>query len=116
MIIREKDFKREERENVRDGKGKIIFNHFLTAEQAYNKGTMFSVSDIPPGSSIGTHSHVGNFEIYYIVEGPVDVLDNGTPATLQTGDVMICRDGDNHAIANTTQKNARVMFVIINTK
>ncbi len=116
MIVKAKDLKHTAPENLRDGKGVINMTHFLNPEDSYGTGRLFSVATIPPGSSIGTHDHVGEFEIYYVLEGTVNVADNGLPAVLNAGDCMICRDGDNHSIENASDREAKVLFLVLFTK
>lgn len=116
MIARAKDLRTSEHEKLRDGNGKLTMHHFLEEADSGGVGRLFALTTIPPGSSIGTHTHEGNFEVYYVTEGKVEVHDNGKPDVLEAGDCMICKDGDNHCIENKSDRDAKVVMLVIYTK
>lgn len=116
MIIRAQDQKVTEHTNLRDGKGSLTMKHFFTAEESWGTGRMFSVATLPSGSSIGKHAHNGEYEIYLVLEGSVNVTDNDKPFTLNAGDCMICKDGDTHSVENASGRDAKIMFLIVLTK
>lgn len=112
MITRASDLVKTAPENLRGGKGAIDMTHIITAEQSCGSGRMFSIATIRPGCSIGMHRHVDEFEIYYILEGAVNVMDNDQPATLVAGDCMLCKDGDSHSLENVSDKDAKALFIV----
>lgn len=116
MITRAKDLRTSEHEKLRDGNGTLWMHHFLEEADSGGAGRLFAMTTIPPGSSIGLHTHEGNFEAYYVVEGDVEVTDNGVPGTLGPGDCMICKDGDNHSVENKSDKDAKIVMLVIYTK
>ena len=74
------------------------------------------MSIIPPGCSIGQHTHEGDFETYYILKGRARVNDNGVIAELGPGDMTQCRDGQFHSIENTGDSDLEYLAVILYTR
>ena len=102
------------RENVRGGEGSISFHDFLTAEDAFGAGHLFSKTVIPAGASIGEHRHEGEFEVYYVLSGTVEALDNGKWVALHAGDTHLCASGEGHALRNFGTAEAEVLMLILN--
>ena len=57
---------------------------------------------IPPGKRPWPyHSHAGQWEFYYVMEGEGEMrLDNG-PVPIREGDAMMCPPGEAHQLDNT---------------
>ncbi len=114
MIVRAKDIKKTSQENLRGGKGRVDMLHFMEPENSWNTGRVFAMATMPPGSSIGEHPHIKEFEIYYVTNGEVHVTDNDSePIKLVKGDCMICKDGDKHSIENKSDKDAEILFLVL---
>ena len=79
-------------------------------------GRLFGVSIIPPGGSIGQHTHEGDFETYYILKGRARVNDNGNVAELGPGDMTQCKDGNFHSIENIGDVDLEYLAVILYTR
>jgi mannose-6-phosphate isomerase-like protein (cupin superfamily) len=79
-----------------DGTAEII--DILEPDEMYGTGRLFGITRMPPGVSAGQHTHSGDFETYYILEGKAKVNDNGKFYELYPGDMIQCKDGDFHAI------------------
>ena len=102
------------RENVRGGEGALTFHDFLMTEDAFGAGKLFSRTVLPAGSSIGAHPHEGEFEVYYVLAGKVEVLDGGAWSTLYQGDMHLCASGESHALRNSSNDQAQVLMLILN--
>ncbi|MEN6635286.1 MAG: cupin domain-containing protein [Clostridiaceae bacterium] len=102
------------RENVRGGEGALAFHDFLLAEESYGAGKLFSRTELPAGASIGEHRHDGEFEVYYVFAGTVEVLDGGVWTTMRRGDTHLCASGESHALRNTSAEEAQVLMLILN--
>ena len=102
------------RENVRGGEGALAFHDFLLAEESYGAGKLFSRTELPAGASIGEHRHDGEFEVYYVLEGMVEVLDGGAWQTLRRGDMHLCASGESHAVRNSSAVEAQILMLILN--
>ena len=101
------------RENLRGGDGALVFHDFLTPEESFGAGKLFSRTVIPIGGSIGAHPHDGEFEVYYLLDGEAEVLEKGVWTALNRGDVHVCENGQTHAIRNTGAKEAEVLMLIL---
>lgn len=115
MITKARDHKRTSHEKLRDGNGIVEMLHFLDQEGSFGSGRLFSLATLPPGASIGMHKHEGEYELYYILKGVAHVMDNDVPGILETGDCMICADGDSHSIENRGAEEVQALFLIIFT-
>ncbi|MCC8191083.1 MAG: cupin domain-containing protein [Planctomycetes bacterium] len=113
MIKRSKDMRRTSQDNLRGGNGTVHMTHFLDPEEACEKGRMFAIATLPPGASIGKHTHEGEYEIYQMLKGTATITDNGVEDTLAAGDCMVCYNGDNHSIENRTNEDIQVLFIVL---
>ncbi len=102
------------RENVRGGEGAVAFHDFLLTDESYGAGKLFSRTELPAGASIGEHRHDGEFEVYYVLAGTVEVLDGGVWQTMRRGDMHLCASGESHALKNTGSEEAQILMLILN--
>ncbi|MCC2253395.1 cupin domain-containing protein [Ruminococcus sp. CLA-AA-H200] len=113
MIRRWKDMSTEKVECMKGGKGEVELINILEMDEMYNMGRFFGVTVIPPGCSGGCHTHTGDFETYFILEGKAVINDNGTEYELGPGDMMQCRDGSSHGIRNDGDCDLKYLAVIL---
>lgn len=113
MIIHQNEQRLEQRDNMRDGNGRIGIRHIIEEEQSTGAGRLFAVMTIPPGASIGLHTHDKDFEIYYILKGTAHVTDNGIQGVLHVGDSMLCKRGDNHSIENRGYEDIEFVALVL---
>jgi len=115
MIKRFEDLRKDSVSNFRGGKGEIQITHFLETEkdEFRAKGRLFAKNVLKPGTSIGLHEHVGDFETYFILSGEGLVNDNGEPKSVKPGDVIITRNGENHSIENTGTVDLEFIALIL---
>ena len=102
------------RENVRGGDGALAFHDFLMAEESFGAGKLFSRTVLVAGASIGEHRHEGEFEVYYVLAGTVEVLDGSTWVALDRGDMHLCASGESHALKNSGTEEAQILMLILN--
>lgn len=69
---------------------------------------------IPPGASIGEHTHRGDEEVYVIIEGKGEAMDNGRLIEVGPGDVILTRHSESHALRNTGDTPLRLIVVCAN--
>ncbi|MBQ2062666.1 MAG: cupin domain-containing protein [Oscillospiraceae bacterium] len=67
---------------------------------------------LPPGSSIGLHTHEGSYEVIYILAGSGVCLDDGAEIPVRPGTVNLCLPGHSHSIINTGEEDL-VLFAVI---
>lgn len=58
-----------------------------------------------PGASIGLHTHQGNSEIMFILEGSGHVLYDGEKILLKAGDAHYCPQGHSHSLVNDSDSD-----------
>jgi len=115
MIKRFGDLRTDSVSNFRGGKGEVQITHFLEIEkdEFSAKGRLFAKNILKPGSSIGLHEHVGDFETYVILSGEGLVNDNGELKSVKHGDVIITKNGENHSIENTGTVDLEIIALIL---
>lgn len=112
MVKRPSSFSLEQQPNLRGGEGIIDIINFFDKDDFGGMGRLYGISVIHPGCSIGCHTHTGEQEAYYILEGVAQYNDNGQEVTLNPGDLAICRDGEFHAIQNDGDADLRYIALI----
>lgn len=113
MVKRKEELGLELQPNLKGGRDTTRIVNILTNEELWGTGRLFGVSIIPPGGSIGQHTHAGDFETYYILKGVARVNDNGSVHTLYPGDMTQCGDGDFHSIENIGEEDLEYLAVIL---
>lgn len=105
-------------ENAKGGRGPCHRLNILTPEEmiALNVGSLFGLSTLPPGSSIGYHQHIGTFEVYYMTEGVGVLTENGEEFIMEKGDMSLCPDGSWHGLENKSDKDLTYLAVIFDCK
>lgn len=98
-------------EHVQGGEGYILRDLLLSGDQLHGKLTYASTITLEPGCSIGVHQHTGDSEMYFIYEGSGLYTDNAESYPVSAGDVLFCRDGETHGLANDS--DAPLKFVAI---
>ncbi|MDR1626885.1 MAG: cupin domain-containing protein [Spirochaetia bacterium] len=102
--------------NLKGGRDTVRIINILESGEMFGTGRLFGISVIPPGGSIGRHTHEGDFETYYILKGSARVNDNGAVHDLGPGDMTQCKDGDSHSIENTGAEDLEYLAVILYSK
>jgi mannose-6-phosphate isomerase-like protein (cupin superfamily) len=85
-------------EKMRGGEGSVKVEHLLALDEMYEKGRLYALLTLEPGSSIGYHVHEGEMESYYIISGEAEYQDGDETSTLLPGDTSLTMDGDGHSI------------------
>jgi quercetin dioxygenase-like cupin family protein len=88
----------------------------MTEEEANGMGRLFVKTVIPPGHSIGEHTHEGDMEAYYILKGKALISDNKEEVILEAGDCNICPDGESHGIKNVGDDDLEYIAIILYSK
>ena len=102
---------------VRANQGRTLhaFGHtvviLLDGKQTDEKLTTF-LNISPPGGGPGPHYHEHEDEWFYIVEGRVSFLINGTWTELSSGDSVYSPRRSVHAFKNITNQSIRVFITI----
>lgn len=100
MIRKFEEMRVEKIQSMRDGKGEVEVIHILEKNEFQNKGRLFARNILKPGTSVGLHEHINDFEVYYIVKGEGIFSDNGVQVRLNSGDMGYTKNGHSHSIEN----------------
>lgn len=66
---------------------------------------------LKPGSSIGTHKHEGNGEIWYYIQGEGEYTEDENTVQVRPGDVTVCHSGSCHSLRNTSDADLEYLAV-----
>ena len=113
MIKRAEELQQVEVHELRGGEGTLLKTILGGAEETFGHMPLFVTFTFPAGASIGYHTHDTNMEYYYIISGELTLEENGVVSVLKEGDVSVCRDGNGHSIKNNTDKEAKMLALII---
>lgn len=90
-------------ENTRahEGRGLIRFHRILTAGDVEGACNFMDCAVMPPGTSIGEHTHAATEEEYYLVLAGEGVMRrDGETFPVRAGDLVRNRPGGTHALEN----------------
>ena len=113
MIKRAQSRPEKVTENMRGGPGSVKISALATPEELLNKGRLFSVITLEPGCGIGTHEHLEETELFYVLEGEADYNDNGVMEHLMTGDVTPCPPRECHGVTNNSGSVTKLIALIL---
>jgi len=66
---------------------------------------------LPPGTSIGCHTHGRNEEMYLVMEGEGTLSLDGETFPVRPGSVILNRSGGTHGLANDSGAELRIFVV-----
>lgn len=112
MVRRADEMQVEVREQMRGGKGSVTLCH-MEKELLPAHGRLFSKLTLGPGCSIGEHTHTGEAELFYFVQGEGVVTDNGERIPVKAGDAMTTPDGHAHSVENTGADDLVIIAAIV---
>lgn len=98
---------------VYGGKEQGEFIHLAEKEDLCDKVRFFAITKIEPGKEIGYHQHLGEKEIFYILEGCGEINDNGNIVNVSAGDVVITPIDGWHSFKNTGNGDFAFIALII---
>ncbi len=96
------------------GKGHLISNSILTANEMGEGIKMFSEITLEKDCSLGYHTHEGESETYFIISGKGIYTDNNDKYEVCAGDVVYCPEGSGHALENIGEQDLKFVAIIIN--
>jgi mannose-6-phosphate isomerase-like protein (cupin superfamily) len=113
MIRKADEMKKEFRDNMRGGAGRVAFRHYFAKEEFGANVRLCAKLTLPPGASIGPHEHDGEDEVY-IVTGGSGLLDDGVTKTrISVGDSVLTGKGAAHAVENDGKEDLDIIAVIM---
>lgn len=113
MLRRSNEQKTTYEPHLKNGLGVVELRHLLSPEEMLNVGRLCAISILPPGTSIGRHTHEGDFELYYFLKGQGRLTLNGQVSQVAAGDATCCYPGDSHSLENTAAENLEYVAIIL---
>lgn len=113
MIKRKEQMNTRIVEKVLGGEGELEFLDLFEKEEIQGLARIFSIVTLEQGSSIGPHTHKGEAEIYFLLEGTAQTLYGGQWIDIKKGDGVFTPEGQEHAIRNPHKEKVRLLAVII---
>lgn len=97
------------RQQAHGGEGRLQFCRPFGHQDFESPQHFVDYVELPPGVSIGTHAHGDDEEIYFIVEGRGEMVQNGERFRVETGDLILNRAGWSHGLLNDGSEPLRVL-------
>lgn len=96
-----------------DGQGKILFRRLFEASQFEGPWNFVDYAVVPPGASIGRHTHGSDEELYLILEGQGRMTLGERELDVRAGHVIINPRGGTHGLVNRSNQAVRLFVVEI---
>jgi mannose-6-phosphate isomerase-like protein (cupin superfamily) len=100
-----------ERSGEHGGSGTITFRRLLGAGCFQAPVDFVDFTIVPPGSSIGRHTHHGNEELYFVASGNPLMQVSGSQQRLSRGAVAVVHNHGWHELINDTNENVEILVV-----
>ena len=98
--------------NCHDGHGDIQVKAVIGGTEAEGRHLNFMHDDVlPPGTSIGVHTHEHDEEYYYILSGSGVMSLNGVSHEVQVGDITAVYPGGSHGLENNSDEDMRIIVI-----
>ena len=104
-----------ERWEEHGGSGSITFRRLLDANCFHSPIDFVDFTIIPPGSTIGRHTHTGTEELYFIAAGKPLMRVSGTEQRLSRGGVAVVHDNGWHELINDTAESVEILVIQVRT-
>jgi len=113
VVIKKEKSTTEVRERMREGPGRVVIQNSLKKEEYPPHCRLFAPIILEKGCGIGTHTHTGEAEIFYVVEGEGVYNDNGRECLFQKGDLSVTYSGECHSVRNEKDETMVIMAAIL---
>ena len=94
-----------------DGEGRILFNRVFGEEAFRGPWNFVDYAVLPPGTSIGIHTHGKNEELYLVLEGQGTMHLDGESFPVRPGSVILNRPGGTHGLCNDGEHALKIFVV-----
>jgi len=113
MITKSPDLPVEFRVNMRGGDGTVSIFHAAAKATLPAGLRLHAQLFLPPGASIGEHVHENETELFYVLQGQGEMLQDGGWMPLSPGDATATCGGQSHALRNTGEDPFVLMATIV---
>jgi mannose-6-phosphate isomerase-like protein (cupin superfamily) len=97
---------------MRGGEGVAVMTHFFEGEKMKNCRILAEIV-LPPGASIGEHTHENEDEYFICTQGSGVYFDDGKETPITAGDVTVVAGGHSHGIKNTGGAPLAVHAIVV---
>ncbi len=99
------------------GEGLIGFARVLDRERLGGSCNFIDLAELPPGTSIGPHTHEASEEEFYLVlTGTGEMCRNGELFEVRAGDLIRNPPGGTHSLRNTGASPLRIFVFELNVR
>jgi len=98
-------------EPCHEGQGMVKITTIFNAQDFTTALQFMHFTVLPPGTSIGLHTHGDDEEIYVILEGSGVMEVDGQKTAVSPGDVILNRPFGTHALYNLSNREALKILV-----
>ena len=92
-----------------EGKGQVK-NALLYGDADFRMNLRFVIyTELPPGTSIGYHTHGNDEEVYVILEGRGTMTIDGKAHEVCAGDVILNKPYGSHGLKNTSDDILKIL-------
>lgn len=95
------------------GEGDSLVKYLLDSSELPAKAGFLGELVLEPGTSVGYHKHVGEGELYYILSGEGEYVEEGKKSIVSSGMATMVYDGGSHSLANTGKTPLVFIAVLI---
>lgn len=95
------------------GEKKILFNRAFDAEDFKGPWNFADYAVLPPGASIGIHTHGANEELYLVLEGQGIMHLDGREFLVKPGTLVLNKPGGTHGLRNEGPHDLKIFVVEI---
>ncbi|MDR2849257.1 MAG: cupin domain-containing protein [Verrucomicrobiota bacterium] len=113
MIAHNSTLETEHREQMRGGQGTVQLEHWFKPGSFGANVRLCARMTLPPGASIGNHTHEAEDEIYLVLSGSGIIQEKGEWVPVRAGDAILTGQGGSHGVENTGDEPLVIAAVII---
>ena len=113
MIKLYEDLAKIQVNNLRGGEGHVIRQEVFSEVETGGKTMLCAIQTVPPGCSIGIHTHDPDAEIFYVLSGTIRVIDDGVEKDLKAGDSNFSGAGGSHGVVNVSDEDATMLCIVM---
>ena len=115
-MIRKYDDRPRVEKQSHGGDGTVMMTSILNGqEELHGIGSFFSVITVPPGCSLGWHTHMGECEAALVITGCGECFDGDKTEAFTPGDVLLAPDKSGHAVRNTGTDPVELVVLVYYT-
>ena len=114
LIHKSADMRHEPLPECHAGKGVLDWTEVLGPDQLKGRRLKFMHYNImPPGTSIGEHSHHDDEEYYFVISGQGTMILDGKRFEVKSGDITAIYPGGSHGLENNTTDDLRFLVICV---